>query len=95
QAATGTYDVNFGADGDAAMHVAIHNGEVGSTGYDLATSSLGDSVTSVHVTGHCDDYTFYYSTHAVSGGVELDAYRTDSGGELSDPLFALLINPNG
>ncbi|MES5482965.1 DUF5801 repeats-in-toxin domain-containing protein [Bradyrhizobium sp. INPA03-11B] len=95
QAATGTFDVNFGADGEAAMHVAIHDGEVGSTGYDLATSSLGDGVTSVHVTGHGDDYTFYYSTHAAGGGVELDAYRTDSGGALCDPLFALLINPDG
>ncbi|MDH2384877.1 DUF5801 repeats-in-toxin domain-containing protein [Bradyrhizobium sp. CER78] len=95
QAAAGTYDVNFGADGEAAMHVAIHDGEVGSTGYDLATSSLGDGVTSVHVTGHGDDYTFYYSTHPAGGGVELDAYRTDSGGALCDPLFALLINPDG
>ncbi|NEU98869.1 DUF5801 repeats-in-toxin domain-containing protein [Bradyrhizobium uaiense] len=95
QAVAGTYDVNFGADGEGAMHVAIHDGEVGSTGYDLATSNLGEGVTSVHVTGHGDDYTFYYSTHAAGGGVELDAYRTDSGGALCDPLFALLINPDG
>ena len=33
QIANGTYNVNFGADGDAAMLVAVHNGAVGSTGY--------------------------------------------------------------
>ncbi|WP_420966993.1 DUF5801 repeats-in-toxin domain-containing protein [Bradyrhizobium sp. B120] len=95
QTATGTYHVNFGADGDAAMQVAVHNGAVGSTGYDLATSDLGGGISSVHVTGNGDDYTFYYSTHAASGGVEMDAYLADSGGALADPYFTLLINPNG
>ena len=95
QIANGTYNVNFGADGDAAMFVAVHNGAVGSTGYNLATSSLGGGITSVHVTGNGDDYTFYYSTHAVSGGVELDAYLTDTSGTLTDPYFTLLINPDG
>ncbi|HEX7921083.1 MAG TPA: DUF5801 repeats-in-toxin domain-containing protein [Bradyrhizobium sp.] len=95
QVATGTYHVNFGADGDGGMQVAVHNGAVGSTGYDLATSDLGSGISSVHVTGNGDDYTFYYSTHAVSGGVEMDAYLADSGGTLTDPYFTLLINPNG
>ena len=49
----------------------------------------------MHVTGNSDDYTFYYSTHAVSGGVELDAYFTDTSGTLTDPYFRLLINPDG
>jgi hypothetical protein len=66
QIANGTYNVNFGADGDAAMLVAVQNGAVGSTGYNLATSSLGGGITSVHVTGNSDDYTFYYSTHAAA-----------------------------
>jgi VCBS repeat-containing protein len=95
QIANGTYNINFGADGDAAMRVAVHNGAVGSTGFNLATSSLGGGITSVHVTGNGDDYTFYYSTHAVSGGVELDAYFTDTNGTLTDPYFTLLIKPDG
>jgi len=95
QTATGTYDINFGADGDAAMFVAIHNGPVGCTGYDLATSCLGNGITAVHVTGHGDDYNFYYTTHEVGGGVELDAYLTDCGGRLDDPYFKLLIDPDG
>ncbi|UGA43946.1 DUF5801 domain-containing protein [Bradyrhizobium quebecense] len=95
QIVNGTYNINFGADGDGAMFVGIHNGAVGSTGYDLATSSLGGGITSVHVTGNGDDYTFYYSTHALSGGVELDAYLADSGGLLADPYFKLMINPDG
>ncbi|WP_429020179.1 DUF5801 repeats-in-toxin domain-containing protein [Bradyrhizobium sp. I1.14.4] len=95
QTASGTYNINFGADSDAAMFVAIHNGVVGSTGYNLATSSLDGGITSVHVTGNGDDYTFYYSTHAASGGVEMDAYLADSGGTLSDPYFKLLIDPHG
>ena len=61
----------------------------------MATSSLGGGITSVHVTGNGDDYTFYYSTHAVSGGVELDAYLTDTSGTLTDPYFTLLVNPDG
>src|SRR5260370_30410525 len=76
------------------MVVGGHNGAVGSTGYNLATSSLGGGITSVHVTGNGDDYTFYYSTHAVSGGVELDAYFTDTSGTLTDPYFTLVINPD-
>lgn len=95
QFATGTYDVNFGADGDAAMLVAIHNGAVGNTGYDLAASQLSDGNTAVHVTGNCDNFTFYYSTHEVGGGVELDAYHADCGGTLTDPYFKLLIDPHG
>ncbi|QIG97073.1 DUF5801 repeats-in-toxin domain-containing protein [Bradyrhizobium sp. 6(2017)] len=95
QTATGTYHVDFGADGDAAMRVAVHDGAVGCTGYDLATSCLGDGVTSVHVTGHGDDYSFYYTTHQVGGGVELDAYLADCGGTLADPYFRLLISPDG
>ncbi|WGS23081.1 DUF5801 repeats-in-toxin domain-containing protein [Bradyrhizobium sp. ISRA463] len=95
QVVNGTYNLNFGADGDAAMLVAVSDGAVGSTGYNLATSSLGGGITSVHVTGNGDDYTFYYSTHAVGGGVELDAYLTDVNGTLSNPYFTLLINPNG
>ncbi|MGY3487001.1 VCBS repeat-containing protein [Bradyrhizobium sp. USDA 4011] len=95
QTATGTYHVDFGADGDAAMLVAVHNGAVGCTGYDLATSCLGDGITSVHVTGHGDDYSFYYTTHEVGGGVELDAYLRDCGGTLADPYFKLLIDPDG
>ncbi len=91
----GTYNVKFGADGDAAMLVAVHNGAVGSTGYNLATSSQGGGITSVHVTGNGDDYTFYYTTHALGGGVELDAYFTDTSGTLTDPYFSLLINPDG
>ncbi|WGR91411.1 DUF5801 domain-containing protein [Bradyrhizobium sp. ISRA435] len=96
QVVNGTYSVNFGADGEAAMRVAISDGAVGSTGYNLATSSLGGGITSVHVTGNGDDYTFYYSSHAVAGGgVELDAYLTDVNGTLRNPYFTLLINPNG
>ncbi|WP_375787174.1 DUF5801 repeats-in-toxin domain-containing protein [Bradyrhizobium sp. Pha-3] len=95
QFATGTYDVNFGADGDAAMLVAIHSGAVGNTGYDLAASHLDDGNTAVHVTGNGDNFTFYYSTHEVGGGVELDAYRADCGGTLTDPYFKLLIDPHG
>ncbi|WP_342708201.1 DUF5801 repeats-in-toxin domain-containing protein [Bradyrhizobium sp. B124] len=95
QTATGTYHVDFGADGDAAMRVAVYNGAVGCTGYDLATSSLGDGITSVHVTGHGDDYSFYYTTHEVGGGVELDAYFRDCDGTLADPYFKLLIDPDG
>ena len=95
QIANGSYNINFGADGDAAMLVAVRNGPVGSTGFNLATSSLGGGITSVHVTGNGDDYTFYYSTHAVSGGVELDAYFTGTNGTLTDPYFTLLIKPDG
>src|SRR5262249_16438604 len=95
QIANGTYSANFGADGDAAMLVAVQNGAVGSTGYNLATSSLGGGITSVHVTGNSDDYTFYYSTHAVNGGVEVDAYFTDANGTLTKPSFTLVINPGG
>jgi hypothetical protein len=95
QIANGTYNISFGADGDAAMLVAVQNGAVGSTGFNLATSSLSGGITSVHATGNGDDYTFYYSTHAVSGGVELDAYLTDTSGTLTDPYFTLLINPDG
>ncbi|WP_426442328.1 DUF5801 repeats-in-toxin domain-containing protein [Bradyrhizobium genosp. P] len=94
QIANGTFQVNFGADGDAAMLIAINNGAVGSTGYDLATSSLDGGITSVHVTGNGDDYSFYYTTHAVSGGVELDAYFADTSGTLTDPYFTLLLNPD-
>jgi VCBS repeat-containing protein len=90
----GHFVVNFGADGDAAMLVAVHNGAVGTTGYNLATASVGSGITSVHVTGNGDDYTFYYTTHAVNGGVELDAFFTNSNGTLSDPFFTLLINPD-
>ncbi|MCC8960259.1 hypothetical protein H8B02_44720, partial [Bradyrhizobium sp. Pear77] len=95
QFVNGTYDVNFGADGEAAMLVAIHSGAVGDTGFDLATAQLGDGVTSVNVTGNGDHFTFYYSTHEVGGGVELDAYLTDCGGTLADPYFKLLIEPDG
>ncbi|WP_194481892.1 DUF5801 repeats-in-toxin domain-containing protein [Bradyrhizobium sp. CCBAU 53338] len=95
QIANGTYNINFGADGDASMAVAVHNGSVGSTGFNLATTNLGGGITSVHVTGNGDDYTFYYTTHAVSGGVELDAFYTDTAGTLSNPFFSLLIDPNG
>jgi VCBS repeat-containing protein len=91
----GTFDVNFGADGEAAMLVAVHNGAVGTTGYNLATANLGSGITSVHVTGNGDDYTFYYTTHAVNGGVELDAFFTNTNGTLSDPFFTLLIKPDG
>jgi VCBS repeat-containing protein len=42
QIANGTFEVNFGADGEAAMLVAVHNGAVGTTGYNLATASLGE-----------------------------------------------------
>ncbi|MCC8954411.1 hypothetical protein H8B02_13415 [Bradyrhizobium sp. Pear77] len=79
QVANGTYHVNFGADGDAAMLVAVHDGAV--NGYNLATTDLGGGITSVHVTGNGDD-TFYYTTQAVNGGVELERvlrrYRRDS-----------------
>jgi len=96
QIANGTYNVNFGADGDAAMLVAVHNGAVGTTGYTLTTGvGAGTDVTSVHVTGNGDDYTFFYTTHAVSGGVELDAFFTDTSGTLSNPFFTLGINPDG
>jgi VCBS repeat-containing protein len=93
QVANGTFDVSFGADGDGAMHVAVHNGAV--NGYHLATTDLAGGVTSVHVTGNGDDYTFYYTTHALDGGVALDAFFTDTSGTLSDPFFTLLINPDG
>ncbi|WP_271614724.1 DUF5801 repeats-in-toxin domain-containing protein [Bradyrhizobium sp. CCBAU 51627] len=93
QVLNGTYNVSFGADGESAIRVAIHNGTV--NGYDLATTDLGGGITSVHVTGNGDDYTFYYTTKAVSGGVELDAFFTDKSGTLSDPYFRLLINPDG
>ncbi|WP_076865362.1 DUF5801 repeats-in-toxin domain-containing protein [Bradyrhizobium mercantei] len=95
QVATGTYDINFGADGNAGMFVAIHDGAVGDTGYNLATCHLGDGITSVQVTGNGDYFTFYYSTHEVGGGVELDAYHTDCNGTLTDPYFKLLIDPDG
>jgi VCBS repeat-containing protein len=95
QIVNGTYNINFGADGAAAMLVTVHNGAVGSTGYNLATASLGGGITSVHVTGNCDDYTFYYATHAVNGGVQLDAYFTYANGTVTDPYFTLLINPDG
>ncbi|MCA6126309.1 hypothetical protein J6500_31115, partial [Bradyrhizobium sp. WSM 1704] len=95
QTADGAYDVNFGADGAAAMLLAIHNGAVGSTGFNLATSDLGGGITSVHVTGNDADYTFYYSTHAVSAGVELNAYFSNLNGTLTDPYFTLTINPDG
>jgi len=93
QVANGTYNVSFGADGDSAMRVAVHNGTV--NGFNLATADLGGGITSVHVTGNGDDYTFYYTTQAVSGGVKLDAFFTDTGGTLSDPFFTLLIKPDG
>jgi hypothetical protein len=93
QVANGTYNVSFGADGDAAMRVAVHNGTV--NGFNLATTDLGGGITSVHVTGNGDDYTFYYTTHAVNGGVELNAFSTDTSGTLSDPFFTLLIKPDG
>jgi T1SS-143 domain-containing protein len=95
QIANGTYNVQFGADGDAAMLAAVHNGAVGATGFNLATTDLGGGITSVHVTGNGDDYTFYYTTHAVSGGVELDAFFTDTSGTLSNPFFTLAVDPNG
>jgi VCBS repeat-containing protein len=95
QIVNGTYNVNFGADGAAAMLVTVHNGAVGSTGYNLATTNLGGGITSVHVTGNGDDYTFYYATHAVNGGVQLDAYFTYESGTLANPYFTLLINPDG
>src|SRR5262249_30151751 len=60
-----------------------------------ATSSLDGGITPADVTGNGDDYTFYYSTHAVRGGVELDAYLTNTNGTLTDPYFALLIKPDG
>ena len=85
--------MSFGADGDGAMRVAIQDGAV--NGYNLATTDLGGGITSVHVTGNGDDYAFYYTTHAVSGGVELDAFFTNTGGTLSDAFFTLLINPDG
>src|SRR5262245_42583136 len=93
QVANGTYSVSFGADGDGTMRVAVHNGTV--NGYNLATTDLGSGITSVHVTGNGDDYTFYYTTHAVNGGVELNAFSTDANGTLSDPFFTLLIKPDG
>jgi VCBS repeat-containing protein len=93
QVFNGSFDVSFGADGDGAMRVAIHDGAV--NGYNLATTDLGGGITSVHVTGNGDDYTFYYATHAVSGGVELDAFFTNTSGTLSDPFFTLVIDPNG
>ncbi|WP_461356456.1 DUF5801 repeats-in-toxin domain-containing protein [Bradyrhizobium sp. USDA 4454] len=95
QTVNGTYTINFGADGDGGMSVAVHNGAVGNTGYNLATSSLGGGITSVHVTGNGDDYNFYYTTHAVGGGVEMDAYLSDSSGALTDPYFKLLMDPDG
>src|SRR5262249_10968254 len=85
QVANGTYNVSFGADGDGTMRVAVHNGTV--NGYNLATTDLGGGITSVHVTGNGDDYTFYYTTHAVNGGVELNAFFTNTGGTLIDPFF--------
>jgi VCBS repeat-containing protein len=93
QVLNATYDVSFGADGDGTMRVAIHDGAV--NGYNLATTDLGGGITLVHVTGNGDDYTFYYTTHALSGGVELDAFFTNTSGTLSDAFFALLINPDG
>jgi VCBS repeat-containing protein len=90
---TAAYDGSFGADGDGTMRVAIHDGAV--NGYNLATTDLGGGITSVHVTGNGDDYTFYYTTHAVSGGVELDAFFNNTSGTLSDAFFTLLINPGG
>ena len=90
---TANYAVNFGADGDGAMRVAIHDGAV--NGFNLATTDLGGGITSVHVTGNGDDYTFYYRTHAVSGGVELDAFFINTSGTLSNAFFTLLINPDG
>ena len=93
QVLNATYDVSFGADGDGTMRVAIHDGAV--NGYNLATTDLGGGITLVHVTGNGDDYTFYYTSHAVSGGVELDAFFTNTSGTLSDAFFALLINPDG
>ncbi|HKU07596.1 MAG TPA: DUF5801 repeats-in-toxin domain-containing protein [Bradyrhizobium sp.] len=93
QIANGTFNVSFGADGEAAMRVAVHNGTV--DGYNLATTDLGGGITSVHVTGNGDDYTFYYTTHAVNGGVQLNAFFTNTGGTLSDPFFTLQINPDG
>ena len=96
QVANGTYNVNFGADGDAAMLVAVNNGPVDSTGFTLTTGvGAGSGVTSVAVTGNGDNYTFFYETHAVNGGVELDAFFADTSGTLSDPFFTLLINPDG
>src|SRR4029078_10370908 len=80
QVVNGSFDVSFGADGDGAMRVAIHDGAV--NGYNLATADLGGGITSVHVTGNGDDYTFYYSTRAVSGGGELNAFFTDTSGTL-------------
>ena len=91
----GCYDVDFGADGHAAMLLAVHNGAVGSTGFDLATSSLGDGITAVHVTGNDADYTFFYTTCEVNGGVELKAYLTNTDGTLTDPYFKLVISPDG
>ncbi|RWM06559.1 MAG: type I secretion C-terminal target domain-containing protein, partial [Mesorhizobium sp.] len=95
QVANGTYSVNFGADGDSGMTVGVYNGDVGTTGYHLATSSLSGGITQVNVTGNGDNYTFYYNTHSVNGGVELDAYFTNTGGTLSNTFFTLLINPDG
>jgi len=93
EVASGTFNVSFGADGEAAMRVAVHNGTV--NGYNLATTDLGGGVTSVHVTGNGDDYSFYYTTQPVSGGVKLEAFFTDASGTLSDPFFTLLIKPDG
>jgi VCBS repeat-containing protein len=93
QVANGTFNVSFGADGDSAMRVAVHNGAVNC--YNLATTDLGGGITSVHVTGNGDDYTFYYTTQAVSGGTKLNAFFTDTSGTLSDPFFTLLIKPDG
>ncbi|RUU60670.1 Ig-like domain-containing protein [Mesorhizobium sp. M2C.T.Ca.TU.002.02.1.1] len=95
QVANGTYDVSFGADGNGGMSVGVYNGDVGATGYHLTTSSLGGGVTQVNVTGNGDNYTFYYQTHAVSGGVELDAFFTNTSGTLSNSFFTLLVNPDG
>jgi len=93
QVTNGTFNVSFGADGDGAMRVAVHNGAV--NGYNLATADLGGGITSVHVTGNGDDYTFYYTTQSVNGGVKLNAFFTDTSGTLSDPFFTLLIKPDG
>ena len=100
QIANGTYSVNFGADGESALQVAIPSGAVGATGYTLTTTDThttynGNEIYQVVVTGNGDNYSFYYTTHDVGGSVELDAYFTDTSGTLSNPYFTLLINPDG
>ncbi|MDO9459358.1 MAG: hypothetical protein Q7N95_04485, partial [Alphaproteobacteria bacterium] len=93
QVANGTYDASVGVDGFAAILAAVHNGAAGG-GYNLATTNLGNGITSVHVTGNGADYTFYYTTQAVNGGVELEAYFTNTSGSLTNPFFTLTINPD-